>query len=121
MDGQEFKRIRKGLKLSAAALGHALGYEGPDANIARTIYNIDLNQGVPSRVRSLACLKCLMLSAFPARGQAQPRSESMMQGPNGPADRQPQMAAPRQGLSRFATDSPQSSPQSSKKRPLRQR
>jgi hypothetical protein len=42
MDGKEFKKIRvEHLKLSAAALGHALGYEGSDANIARTIYRLE--------------------------------------------------------------------------------
>jgi hypothetical protein len=42
MDGKEFKKIRvEHLKLSAAALGHALGYEGSDANIARTVYRLE--------------------------------------------------------------------------------
>jgi hypothetical protein len=41
MDGAAFKKIRVKLKLSAAALGHALGYRGADANIARTIYRLE--------------------------------------------------------------------------------
>ena len=53
MDGQEFKRIRKGLKLSAAALGHALGYEGPDANIARTIYRLESGRPIPRPIARL--------------------------------------------------------------------
>jgi hypothetical protein len=49
MDGAAFKKIRVKLKLSAAALGHALGYRGADANIARTIYPLesDTNQRAP--------------------------------------------------------------------------
>ena len=53
MDGQEFKRIRKGLKLSAAALGHALGYEGSDANIARTIYRLESGRPIPRPIGRL--------------------------------------------------------------------
>jgi hypothetical protein len=53
MDGQEFKRIRKGLKLSAAALGHALGYEGSDANIARTIYRLESGRPIPRPIARL--------------------------------------------------------------------
>jgi len=34
MKGADFKKIRLKLNLRAAALGHALGYEGSDANIA---------------------------------------------------------------------------------------
>jgi transcriptional regulator with XRE-family HTH domain len=53
MDGQEFKAIRKRLKLSAAALGHALGYEGSDANIARTIYRLESGRPIPRPVARL--------------------------------------------------------------------
>jgi transcriptional regulator with XRE-family HTH domain len=53
MNGQEFKRIRKRLKLSAAALGHALGYEGSDANIARTIYRLESGRPVPRPIARL--------------------------------------------------------------------
>ena len=53
MDGQEFKRIRKRLKLSAAALGHALGYEGSDANIARTIYRLESGRPIPRPIARL--------------------------------------------------------------------
>jgi hypothetical protein len=41
MNGADFKKIRLKLNLRAAALGHALGYEGSDANIARTIYRLE--------------------------------------------------------------------------------
>jgi hypothetical protein len=44
MNGQEFKKIRLKLKLSAAALGHALGYEGRDVNIARAIYRLEAGE-----------------------------------------------------------------------------
>src|SRR5215470_7290807 len=53
MDGQEFKRIRNRLKLSATALGHALGYEGSDANIARTIYRLESGRPIPRPVARL--------------------------------------------------------------------
>src|SRR6516162_1066638 len=53
MDGQEFKQIRKRLKLSAAALGHALGYEGSDANIARTIYRLESGRPIPRPIARL--------------------------------------------------------------------
>src|SRR5437588_8130946 len=53
MDGQEFKRIRQRLKLSAAALGHALGYEGSDANIARTIYRLESGRPIPRPIGRL--------------------------------------------------------------------
>ena len=53
MDGQEFKRIRKSLKLSAAALGHALGYDGSDANIARTIYRLESGRPIPRPIARL--------------------------------------------------------------------
>jgi transcriptional regulator with XRE-family HTH domain len=53
MDGQEFKAIRKRLKLSAAALGHALGYEGSDANIARTIYRLESGRPIPRPIARL--------------------------------------------------------------------
>jgi hypothetical protein len=41
MNGADFKKIRLKLNLRAAALGHALGYEGSDANIARTVYRLE--------------------------------------------------------------------------------
>src|ERR1700694_5604053 len=53
MDGQEFKKIRQKLKLSAAALGHALGYEGSDANIARTIYRLESGRPIPRPIGRL--------------------------------------------------------------------
>jgi len=41
VNGADFKKIRLKLNLRAAALGHALGYEGSDANIARTVYRLE--------------------------------------------------------------------------------
>jgi len=41
MNGADFKKIRLKLNLRAAALCHALGYEGSDANIARTVYRLE--------------------------------------------------------------------------------
>jgi hypothetical protein len=41
MNGADFKKIRLKLNLRAAALGRALGYEGSDANIARTVYRLE--------------------------------------------------------------------------------
>jgi hypothetical protein len=81
--------------------------------------SIALNPGVPSPVRSPGCLKCLMLSAFPAHGPEKPRSESTTRGPNGPADRQAQTAEPQKRLSRSASGSPPSSHQGSKRLPRR--
>jgi len=76
---------------------------------------IVLNPGVPSRVPLRASLKCLTLSVFRGRGQVRPRSANMTRGPKGPADRQAPTAVPRRGLSRFASGSPQNSPQGSKR------
>lgn len=53
MTGEEFKRIRLKLKLSASALGHALGYEGSDANIARTIYRLEAGRPIPRSIGRL--------------------------------------------------------------------
>jgi hypothetical protein len=46
IDGAGFKRVRLRLKLSAAALGRALGYEGSDANIARAIYRLETGRPI---------------------------------------------------------------------------
>ena len=56
MDGQEFKKIRQKLKLSAAALGHALGYEGSDANIARTIYRLEAGRCIGKPIGRLLAI-----------------------------------------------------------------
>jgi len=53
MDGQEFKRIRHRLGLSAAALGRALGYSGSNANIARRIYRLESGRSIPLPVGRL--------------------------------------------------------------------
>ena len=53
MDGNEFKRIRHRLGLSAAALGHALGYRGSETNIARTIYRLESGRPVPRPIARL--------------------------------------------------------------------
>ena len=60
MDGQEFKQIRQKLGLSAAALGRALGYQGSDANVARTIYRLESGRQIPCPVKQLL----LMFDAF---------------------------------------------------------
>jgi hypothetical protein len=56
MDGEEFKRIRSTLKLGAAALGHALGYEGSDANIARTVYRLESGRSIPKPIWRLMAM-----------------------------------------------------------------
>ena len=53
MDGDEFKRIRHRLGLSAAALGHALGYRGSETNIARTIYRLESGRPIPRPIAGL--------------------------------------------------------------------
>jgi hypothetical protein len=53
MDGAEFRKIRSRLNLSAAALGHALGYEGSDANISRTVYRLETGRNVPKPIERL--------------------------------------------------------------------
>ena len=53
MTGEEFKKIRQKLKLSAAALGHALGYKGRDKNIAVTIYRLESGRPIPVTVGRL--------------------------------------------------------------------
>src|SRR6516162_2445170 len=53
MTGEEFKKIRQKLKLSAAALGHALGYKGRDKNIAVTIYRLESGRPIPVAVGRL--------------------------------------------------------------------
>jgi transcriptional regulator with XRE-family HTH domain len=50
MDGQQFKQIRQELGLSASALGRALGYQGSDANVARTIYRLESGRQIPRPV-----------------------------------------------------------------------
>ena len=60
MEGQQFKQIRQNLGLSAAALGRALGYQGSDANIARTIYRLESGRQIPRPVVHLL----LMFDAF---------------------------------------------------------
>ena len=60
MEGQQFKQIRQTLGLSAAALGRALGYQGSDANIARTIYRLESGRQIPRPVVHLL----LMFDAF---------------------------------------------------------
>jgi hypothetical protein len=56
MEGQEFKKIRQKLKLSAAALGHALGWKDQTPTLPER--SIVLNLDAQSRVRSDACLRC---------------------------------------------------------------
>ena len=53
MDGDEFKRIHHRLGLSAAALGHALGYRGSETNIARTIYRLESGRPIPRPIARL--------------------------------------------------------------------
>jgi transcriptional regulator with XRE-family HTH domain len=60
MNGHEFKQIRQKLGLSAAALGRALGYQGSDANVARTIYRLESGRQIPRPVMHLL----LMFDAF---------------------------------------------------------
>lgn len=59
MTGTEFRMIRDKFGLSASAMGRALGYSGPKANVAVHIRRLERgDRPVPSAVARLAYMFC---------------------------------------------------------------
>jgi hypothetical protein len=55
MSGEELRKIRQAFGLSAAAMGKALGYTGPKANIAVTVRRLERDaRPIPTPVARLA-------------------------------------------------------------------
>jgi len=55
MTGEELRKIREAFGLSAAAMGKALGYTGPRANVAVTIRRLERNtRCIPTPIARLA-------------------------------------------------------------------
>jgi transcriptional regulator with XRE-family HTH domain len=55
MTGEELRKIREAFGLSAAAMGKALGYTGPRANVAVTIRRLERNtRRIPTPIARLA-------------------------------------------------------------------
>jgi transcriptional regulator with XRE-family HTH domain len=82
MTGEEFKKIRQKLKLSAATLGHALGYKGRDKNIAVTISRLESGRPIPVTVGRL--LEMFDAYGVPRAWAGRQRNENMPHSPNGP-------------------------------------
>jgi transcriptional regulator with XRE-family HTH domain len=55
MNGAKLKEIRQAFNLSASAMGRALGYSGPKANIAVTVRRLERDgRPIPTAVARLA-------------------------------------------------------------------
>jgi len=57
MTGADLRSIREAFGLSASAMGRALGYSGPKANIAVHIRRLERDgRGIPASIKRLAVM-----------------------------------------------------------------
>jgi hypothetical protein len=67
MTSAELREIRQAFGLSASAMGRALGYSGPKANVAVHVAD---SSATPGRPRSKSSQRCMPATAFLKNGRS---------------------------------------------------